>query len=651
MKSFYLLFHLNLMYSSIEVAERRNVIRRCYWPVLDLVSSKTPIGVELTGETLRQIQSIDPGWVRKFSSLLRSGKAELIGSGDTQMIGPLVPAEVNDWNQKLGLEAYRDILGVRPSIALVNEMVYSPGMPEHYLKHGYRAIIVDENNARSFHSKWKQEWSGFPQVAVGAGGSEIPVIWADSIGFQKFQRYAHGEYSLPEFAADLNRRTVAGAHALYANDAEVFDYRPGRYSTEAALKAGEWKRIAALLRYISRKKEFKFILPSEVLKTWGDRRAGNSLKLESAEQPVLVKKQDKYNVTRWAVTGREDTAINTRCWRIYEELRRRKSDKPYLWRELCHLWSSDYRTHITEKRWSAFRSRLSIFEKNLGLRSSAKTIRKVAPRAARKQFRVVRDGRFLKIENKHARLLLNTARGLAVEKLWFPDVSPDWLCGTVHQGYFRDIRFGADFYSGHFVAEMPGRPKLTDLAACVPGIRRDGDAIVATSNLKTAYGMLRKTVRVEGQSPRIEIGYRWLWPDLFMGSVRLGFVTLNPKAYDPRSLFFEAKNGGLVSERVPLKGAVDHGKNVSFVVSSQTCLGLTDGTLKLGDAKKGVVVTVDKSRCAAVGMIAHRRLEDGMFCRAFFSVKEMDETSRPLKRKDLLMRTLDCSFSLEPVTR
>ena len=41
------------------------------------------------------------------------------------------------------------------------------------------------------------------------------------------------------------------------------------------------------------------------------------LRLESAACPVPVKKQRKYNLSRWAVTGRDDLGVNAACERIY----------------------------------------------------------------------------------------------------------------------------------------------------------------------------------------------------------------------------------------------------------------------------------------------------------------------------------------------
>ena len=32
------------------------------------------------------------------------------------------------------------------------------------------------------------------------------------------------------------------------------------------------------------------------------------------------------------------------------------------WKELCYLWASDFRTHLTERRWTAYRARLAAAE-------------------------------------------------------------------------------------------------------------------------------------------------------------------------------------------------------------------------------------------------------------------------------------------------
>ena len=100
-------FHLNLAFSSIEENDRPLVIERCYWPLLALAATHGPIGIEATGYTLEEIEARDPAWVRRFRDLIQAGKAELIGSGYAQLIGPLVPAKVVAANLKIGNDVYR----------------------------------------------------------------------------------------------------------------------------------------------------------------------------------------------------------------------------------------------------------------------------------------------------------------------------------------------------------------------------------------------------------------------------------------------------------------------------------------------------------------------------------------------------------------
>ena len=145
----YLFFHLNLAYSSIEEEAWSKVISNCYHPLLSL-SEKTdiPIGIELTGWTLKQINRLDPSWVSRFIELHKKGNCELIGSGYCQIIAPLVPFKVNEWNQKLGLKVYKKILNQAPNIALVNEMAFSNSLVNLYSQNGYKGLIMDGDNIK-----------------------------------------------------------------------------------------------------------------------------------------------------------------------------------------------------------------------------------------------------------------------------------------------------------------------------------------------------------------------------------------------------------------------------------------------------------------------------------------------------------------------
>ena len=112
-----LLFHLNLNYSAIEVGDRGEVIRRCYWPLLRLCRNLPwlVIAVEASAYTLEEIERLDQDWIVELRALIHAGRVEFIGCGDTQLIGPLVPAAVNRWNQRLGQETYERLLGIRPA--------------------------------------------------------------------------------------------------------------------------------------------------------------------------------------------------------------------------------------------------------------------------------------------------------------------------------------------------------------------------------------------------------------------------------------------------------------------------------------------------------------------------------------------------------
>lgn len=123
----YNVFHCNLAFSSIEESAHKDVISKCYWPLLNL-AQHYPIGIELTAFTLERIYAIDTKWVETFADLIKAGKCELVGSGDTQIIGPLVPAKINEWNQKLGIASYQKRLNVTPKVAYINEQSISAGL-------------------------------------------------------------------------------------------------------------------------------------------------------------------------------------------------------------------------------------------------------------------------------------------------------------------------------------------------------------------------------------------------------------------------------------------------------------------------------------------------------------------------------------------
>ncbi len=625
-------FHLNLAYSSIEESQRLDVIRRCYWPLLRLAQDlDLPLGIEAPAFTLETAGQLDPAWLEELKRLVVDGPCEFVGSGYSQLIGPLVPADVNRANLRIGNEAYERLLGFRPQTALINEQAYSCGLVRHYLEAGCRAVVMEWDNPAHNHPEWPAEWRYLPQVACGQRGEEIPVIWNKSVAFQKFQRLAQGELEMDEYMEYLGRHVAATPRAfpLYGNDAEIFDFRPGRYQTEAAVSGEEWGRIRRLMDLLKTDSRFAFVRPLEVVDLMKEPGAGNRLHLESAEVPVPVKKQEKYNLTRWSVTGRDDLSVNTACWQIHESLKAGGKATEDDWRELCFLWSSDFRTHITEKRWATYRERLAKMQKRFVPAARAggtNAVRKALP----PEVRITRASRFLTIETDRVALKLNCRRGMAIDSLVFKDVSETSLCGTLAHGYYDDISMAADYYTGHVVFEAPGQPKITDLASVEPELSFDDVAPrwCAAACLQTSLGVLKKQIRGSLDSSDIELIYELDAARLPSGSLRLGAVTLNPEAFDARTLFYRTHNGGADAEAFALAGRhVRHGEPTSLLVSAQHGLGVTEGTVELGDARHSLAVSVDKTESALIAFVIHRRVGSSYFCRLIFSAREVDETS------------------------
>ena len=312
----YTVFHLNLAFSSIENEQHAAVIRKCYWPLLQIAQKGIPVGIEMTAYTLEAVQQVDPLWVQEFKLLLQQGMCELIASGDSQIIGPLVPAKVNQANLRLGQDTYHTLLGVRPQIAYINEQAVSAGLLDVYIDQGFEAVVVEWDNPYSHNPNWSNTLLDRPQSLQAASGRTIKVIWNHAIAFQKFQRYVHGELTLEDYLHYLVKIFKPGmlAFPVYGSDAEVFDFRPGRYQTEADHVEGEWQRISTLFNTLAGMDNYCWQLPQHILKFWQE---SNAVEITNAEHPVSVKKQAKYNVSRWGLSGRNDLLLNSLCYQLF----------------------------------------------------------------------------------------------------------------------------------------------------------------------------------------------------------------------------------------------------------------------------------------------------------------------------------------------
>jgi hypothetical protein len=612
------LFHLNLAFSSIEEAQRGEVIARCYWPLLRLAERHGPIGIEATGFTLEEIAARDPEWIGRAKALLGAGRIELIGSGYAQMIGPLVPARVTEENLKLGNDIYRRLLGVAPTIALVNEQAYSSGLVGLYLDAGYRAIAMDWDNPGTAHPDWPAETRYRPQRALGADGRSIGLLWTNTVAFQKLQRFVHRDIELGPYLNYVRDQQTARRRTLcvYASDAEIFDFRPGRYKTEEQNAGGEWLRMEEAFAQL--RAEFALVAPSAVLASLDDTAA--AWRLETAATPIPVKKQRKYNLARWAVTGRDDLGVNAACERIYRGMAATQADSA-AWKELCFLWASDFRTHITDKRWSDFLTRL-------GAAEARWTAARPAP-APVPCGRTI-EKRQITLATPHVAARLDRRRGLALETVQFANHAKPALGGLAH-GHFDDITLQADWYTGDCVFEAPGEHKVTDLEwAQARTWSADNGDVFAFGRIETAKGAIEKTLRFAAHEPRIDFDLTFHWSDWGKGSLRLGHVTLLGDAFDTSRLTLTTRNGGRADERFALAGeTVEHGAPVSFLVSSSQGLGMTEGWAEIGDDSNRVRVEVDRTTACLMGLLTHRVSNGRVFCQLILSALELDDTRKP----------------------
>lgn len=648
-------FHLNLMFSALEEADRATVITRCYHPILDAAETLgLPLGIEATGLTLEIAGRVDPGFVSRLRALCTAGVVEFVGSGYAQIIGPLVPPEVNRRNLELGQIVARRLLGVTPRLALVGEQAWSAGLVSHYREAGFAGVILEFENSQAACGL-PGGTAQAPARTQGPRGDTIPVLFNQCVAFQKFQRYAHGEIGLPDILAYLEAKIGPGpVFSLYGNDAEIFDYRLGRFATEAALApGGEWRRITDLFATLARDSRFRFLSPSAALTVQGDPETAPLLPLTAAAQPCVVKKQPKYNISRWAVTGRDDLRLNATAHFLAASLPPGPATTPGArrdWKNLLTLFASDFRTHITDKRWRGLGRRKLLRQGRQRLDAAMLAALPPFPQDATppQGITVHHDGASLTLGTPTVVLDLLPRKGLAIREARFPGVAPGVLAGTIPHGYFEDIALSADFFSGHLTYETPGRPKITDLLPVSPRFARAGGTLAVGYEAALPMGRLRKTVTVWTGAPRLDIAYDLACRMPLHGSLRLFHITLPPDSYDRDTLFFRACQGGAPETFFPRGRDFSHGQAVSFLVSASQGIGASDGVIELGDKDKFLRARVETPGFRPLGLVTYREIGETFFFRLAFSAQEIDETSRPQKRGN---HRLALRLSLEAVAQ
>lgn len=638
----YFIFHLNLAFSSVDKSSWSTIIDRCYWPLLDIISDlNVPLGIELSGWTLNGIQETCPKWVDRFRELLSAGKCELIGSGYCQIIAPLVPYEVNVQNQKIGRDIYQSLLGVRPEIALVNEMAFSDSVVDLLAAVGYSSFIMDKDNIQLALAPESELPSELPGVAKGVDAAELPVLWADSILFQKLQHISHGNISMDDYIGFIRTRIAAGdfLFPLYSNDAETFDFRPGRFKEESQENAsGEWAIIRKVMENLNIELGFEFVLPSVALGIQRDSAPQKAKAFTSAEYPIPVKKQPKYNIARWAVTGRDDTWLNTMCFRIYTKLIKKVDLDSSDWENLCELWASDLRTHLTDQRWFDCQAKVADtlcdlkLPNRFGLKEDRYQIIDSAHDVIAKTGVICRtygDGIYLSLETASTKLVINLRRGMAIDSLCFKSHADESCLGTIKHGHLTNIAQGVDYYSGGIVIESAvSQSKTTDLYPVIPTylVSKDGDLTIK-AEIHTISGKFTKFIKLSRSLEQIKISYQMSELSRTISSVKLGNFTLSPQ-FSRAFKSYSCNVGGAKQRVFEVTNKFQQSLPATRFVSSSRGFAATTGELSLDCSNKSIYLSWDPSEYAPLCFIDH----DGDFSRLSFSVSEIDETSRQSER-------------------
>jgi len=155
---------------------------------------------------------------------------------------------------------------------------------------------------------------------------------------------------------------------IYGTDWEIFNFRP--LTHEASFS--EIERVESFFKIIHSYKNINFILPSSLLKT---KIKTSPIEITSAEIPIPCKNRDDYNVTRWAVSGRDNNAQNSKCFKTFFKLKTistidSKNEYKEEWQQLIRLWGSDFRTKTTSEKHYAFWTEIGHLEHLLNEKKS-----------------------------------------------------------------------------------------------------------------------------------------------------------------------------------------------------------------------------------------------------------------------------------------
>ena len=607
MKKLYSLYHINTNFSSINPSQFKNLINNSYNKLLDLIENNDyNISVEASAKSLIDLNKADHKIISRLKYLISKKKCSFVASGYVQLIMPIVPYELNKKNLEIGENIYKKLLGINPKIFYINEQTFSKSLIKLLKK--YNKIILEYNNS-NLKAKNKIHDAYEINTINDDYDNKIDVIWNDHIFFQKFQRLIYGEISQDDYLNFIKKFKFSENSylPLYGSDVECFGFSPNRYKSEPSLINSHWKNIEAIYKKLENL-DFKHFNLYDLKK----KKKSKSYKITTIHNPIIVKKQAKYNVTRWCLTGRNDLKINTFCWRMYGNLKEKKIKKIKKWELLCELWSSDLRTHVTKWKWN---NAIKIFKKNNQIRLKLNN-------HTQKNKQKIINKNDLEIKNKNLILKINTKKGFSIKSL----NKKNMILGHIEQGLFNSNRFDVDFFSGHSILEYE-KEKITDIGTQYKKYYLNKKFNKISYIVKKGMGKFLNYKKISILSNK-EIELENSFKNIPDSSLRTFYLTFDPKLFNKNNLYIKTHNGGNELEKFYIKNKnFDYGERVSNIVSSNTTLGSTKNILILGDKKKEIIIKIDRNYSAIMPMISYQSIDKSYLLRIFFSCCETDETS------------------------
>ena len=146
-------------------------------------------------------------------------------------------------------------------------------------------------------------------------------------------------------------------------------------------------------------------------------------------------------------------------------------------------------------------------------------------------------------------LVLDKAKGSAIKNLVFKNTYSKSLLKSLTHGYFDDIRYSADFFSGHSIIEKYKKNKITDLVISEPKYKIKNDNIIIKNKIKNEGVIFQNKILMS--SDKITLIKKTTFNTKGLIYWRPFNFTFNPESWND-NLYLKTHNGSLRHEHFSL---------------------------------------------------------------------------------------------------